>query len=216
MLNKSFEYPMNFDETSDYIIGGLLWFVSMLFVIPYVVAYGYLIKVLRTTIDGSEKPPSFSDISVSEMIMDGLKFCGIYVIYVLPPTIIYGVLLNYEVLPESILVTLLWFVMVIVNYIVMASILVYANNTFKDAFKPSLLKPILLSKEYLKATLILFAIGLIIGIVTFIVIFILLFIPIVGWLMLIFIGLISPVLIFCYSLFRFRLYGLAYEEILNK
>lgn len=216
MFDDALKYPVNYDDSGDYIIGGVLYFIAVIFVLPYVLIYGYLMEVLRTTVNGSEKPPSFSDISYVELALDGLKYAGIYLLYLSVPIILYFVSLYYGILPESILVMILWVSIMILNYIMMASVLVFSNNTLKDAFKPSLLKPILLSKEYLIATFIIITVGIVFSITMMITILILVFIPIIGWLILLFGLLFLPVIAFLYVLFQFRLYGLAYKKILNK
>lgn len=212
MFDEALKYPVKFEKTSDYIIGSLLWFASMIFVLPYVLVCGYLIEVIRTTINGSEKPPSFSDISIKDMAINGLKYTAIYICYLLPLGIIAGLLVYYSV-PETIVFVFIWLSMVIIGYIIIASTLVFAKtNSIVDSFNPKLLTPILLSKDYVIVSIVLFSIGFAIGFLYVIISLI----PIIGWLIMILLFLAMPLLSFLYSLFTFRYYGLTYKKILDE
>ncbi len=216
MFKDALKYSINFDKSINYIIGSILYIISSIFILPFILYYGYLIKVLRTTINGEEKPPSFTNITPYLMIMDGLKYAAIYLVYLLIVGIPYILLLNYSNINIIILDILLFATALIISYIFISSILVLSRtNKFINSFKLSYIKPILVSKSYFVAYSFVLILSIIISFAYLIGVLVLFFIPIIGWFLLIPVILLTPLGVFLYSLFVYRIYGLTYKEILK-
>ncbi|MDY7083277.1 MAG: DUF4013 domain-containing protein, partial [Halobacteria archaeon] len=89
MLGEALKYPMNRDDwIKQLLIGGVMLIFGIL-LIPALIAYGYFVRVLESSIAGDEAPPVFDD--WGDMIVDGLKFFVITLIYQIIPTIIFFV-----------------------------------------------------------------------------------------------------------------------------
>ena len=116
--------------------------------IPVIFAYGYIIKVIKTTINGSDVLPDFSDSNV--LIEDGFKYFFASIIFGIPTYIVYGVLLfqyktnfiTFNILNNPgylIILTIITFLVGIVFFIGLAN-LAYQNRfkavfEFKNIFK---------------------------------------------------------------------------------
>lgn len=88
-LNSIASYPTNRDDwMQTVIIGGILIFIGFLLV-PLVLVYGYVIRVIRRTLDGVDSPPEFDDFG--ELFVDGLKAWAIGIVYMLIPAVVTGV-----------------------------------------------------------------------------------------------------------------------------
>jgi hypothetical protein len=95
MLQESLEYPASGDDAvKTLLIGGILTLASVL-LLPVIVVLGYLVRVLRTTIDGEEEPPVFEDWEA--LLVDGLKATGVALAYFAVPVIV-SILLAVSVL----------------------------------------------------------------------------------------------------------------------
>ncbi len=76
-------YPAESDDVVQIIlIGGVLMLFSFL-VVPAVLAYGYVVGVIRSRYDGEPAPPSFGDWET--LFVDGLKAVVIGLVYMLVP-----------------------------------------------------------------------------------------------------------------------------------
>ena len=89
MLRESLQYPQNRDEWAKTIlIGGLLTLLSP-FIVPAFVVFGYVVRVIRGTMTGSDVPPEFDE--WGELTVDGLKAFVVAFVYGLVPAIVMAV-----------------------------------------------------------------------------------------------------------------------------
>ncbi|MFC6973525.1 DUF4013 domain-containing protein [Halomicroarcula sp. GCM10025709] len=86
MFTEALNYPRESDDVlKTVLIGGLLLFFSFLLV-PLFVVVGYVLRVLRSVMDGDEELPVFDE--WGELAIDGLKASIIGFVYSLVPTLI--------------------------------------------------------------------------------------------------------------------------------
>ena len=85
-IEEALRYPMNHDNwIVTVLIGGALSLFSFL-IVPILIVYGYLLRVIRTSIDGQSEPPVFED--WGELIVEGFKAAVIVFVYMLIPLIV--------------------------------------------------------------------------------------------------------------------------------
>lgn len=95
MLEEGISYPFKGDNAlGRNVIGGLLVAFSWL-IVPGLVHYGYLVRVLEDTVSGAEEPPEFDE--WGEMILDGLKLMVITLVYAIVPFAIAGVIMLFGI-----------------------------------------------------------------------------------------------------------------------
>ena len=83
MLEASLTYLRDGDDAvTTAVIGGLLLLASPL-IIPSVLIFGYLTRVVRRTADGDDEPPAFE--AWGELFVDGLKAFAVAFVYSLLP-----------------------------------------------------------------------------------------------------------------------------------
>ncbi|MDY6776363.1 MAG: DUF4013 domain-containing protein [Halobacteria archaeon] len=58
-------------------------------ILPIFVVTGYYVRVLRTTVEGDERPPSFDD--WGDLLVEGLKATVIGIIYMIIPALVFFV-----------------------------------------------------------------------------------------------------------------------------
>ena len=164
MLEDGLSYPLRGDWIGRVIIGGVLGFLSVL-VLPAFVLLGYLVRVLETTVDGSDDPPEFVD--WGELLVTGVVGTVITLAYTVVPIVGYVLLvvvlvgtggavggdLGALVGVAGLLVTLALIpVVLVVYYAVPAALTAYAaHGEIGAAFDLAALKPTLFSTEYLVA-----------------------------------------------------------------
>lgn len=86
MIEDAFSYPTNRDDwVKTVLIGGVLTFLSFL-VIPFFVVQGYVVRVIRSSIEGDSTPPAFGDWGA--LLVEGLKAWVIGFVYMLVPLIV--------------------------------------------------------------------------------------------------------------------------------
>jgi len=79
MLEDAIRYPLNSDDRlATLVIGGALFLLSFL-ILPIFVVQGYLVRVLRSTVEGDDAAPSFTD--WGELFVDGLKLVAVSLVY---------------------------------------------------------------------------------------------------------------------------------------
>ena len=89
MIEASLTYLRDGDDAvTTAVIGGLLLLVSPL-VIPSILVFGYLARVLRRTADGDDDPPVFG--AWGELFVDGLKAFVVAFVYSLLPLAVVAV-----------------------------------------------------------------------------------------------------------------------------
>jgi hypothetical protein len=172
MLTEALEYPRNHDDwVKTVIIGGLLALFTPL-IIPAIFLAGYVVRVLRGSMNGEETPPVFDD--WGELFSEGLGAAVIGIVYGLLPAI---VIVATAVLGGAIALgggdvaagagsliflvgVLVAFVLAIMmGYVVPAAVATYVQTgRIGSGFSWSALRPVLLNGTYANAWLVGFAI----------------------------------------------------------
>lgn len=89
MVKGALTYPTDRDDwVKTVLIGGVLMLVGFL-LIPLFVVYGYVVRAIRTSIDGEAEPPVFEEWAT--LLVDGLKAWVIGLVYMIIPVVV-GVL----------------------------------------------------------------------------------------------------------------------------
>jgi len=214
MISDALEYPFK-SNIVDYFVGGFIWSMGAIFIFPFLLLYGYLIEVLRKTIRSEDEPPMFTNISLGKILIDGIAYSTIAVIYwfigviTMFTMIIFSLFIDYTVIYILVLLTA-FIVSFLISYTTRASVLIYAeNNEFEKSFSPKILSNVLLSKDFFVANIIIFILWFT-GVFS---IFSIIMIPIIGWIFFAVLIFIFPLIMFYYLLFKFRFLGLAYKKI---
>jgi hypothetical protein len=213
MLEDGLSYPLRGDWIGRVIIGGVLGFLSVL-VLPAFVLLGYLVRVLETTVDGSEDPPEFVD--WGDLLVTGVVGTVITLAYTVVPIVGYVLLVVVLVGTggavggdlgalagvAGLLATLAFIpVVLVVYYAVPAALTAYAaHGEIGAAFDLAALKPTLFSPEYLVAVLMPLVVAVVLWIATG-----LLAITILGL-------LLVPFLQFYGQMAVFRMFGSAFAS----
>ena len=179
MLEDGLSYPLAGDSAlGRIVIGGFLGLLSFL-VIPGIVLFGYLVRVLEHTARGEETPPAFDD--WGGMLVDGLKAFVVTLAYGFLPIALLAVTVGTAVVGAGsgssagsilggigvlgALVSL--FAMMVIYYLVPAALTNMAvEDSLGAAFDFGTLKGSLLSADYLVAWLVPFAIGVVLNVLT--------------------------------------------------
>jgi len=214
MLEDGFSYPLRDDWIGRIVIGGVLGFLSVL-VVPAFLIVGYLVRVLEKTIGGDEVPPEFTD--WGDLLIKGLIGTVIAVAYTVIPVIAYGVVIAVVggtsgavggdagalVGAVGVLLALTFVpVLFLVYYAVPAALSAYAaRGELGAAFDPDLLKPALLSTEYLVAVLMPIVVAVVTWIATAV-----LAVTVVGLLLVPFVQFYGQVAVF-------RMFGTAFAAV---
>jgi hypothetical protein len=199
------------------LIGGVLLFFSF-FIIPVFLFYGYLLRVLGSTVRGEAEPPAWDD--WGGLLVDGIKASIVALAYSIVPSIIFvgigSVLIGLGgaagdsgggIIAGFGLLTFLLFipVMLIVYYLVPAALANMAvEGSLGAAFDFEMISNVVLSVDYLVAVLMPIVVGVIINIISFV-----LGITIIGYLLVPFVAFYGQVAIF-------RMFGLAFAKQSSK
>jgi hypothetical protein len=214
MLEDGLSYPVRGDWIGRIIIGGVLGFLSLL-VIPAFVIVGYLVRVLEQTIAGDEVPPEFDD--WGDLLMTGIVGTVITIAYTIVPVIAYAILVAVVLgtggalggdagaligVVGALLALAFIPILFLVYYAVPAALSAYAaRGEMGAAFDVDLLKPTLLSTEYLVAVLM----PIVVAVITWIV---------AGVLTATFIGIVLvPFVQFYGQVAVFRMFGTAFASV---
>ncbi|MFB6300258.1 MAG: DUF4013 domain-containing protein [Halobacteriales archaeon] len=85
-IGDALRYPLQQDAWERLLlIGGILMLFGFL-IIPLLVVYGYIVRVIKTRLEGADRPPAFGE--WGSLLIDGLKAFGIGFIYLLIPLIV--------------------------------------------------------------------------------------------------------------------------------
>jgi hypothetical protein len=180
MLEDGLSYPLAGDSAlGRIVIGSLLVFGSFL-VVPLVLLFGYLVRVLGATARGEPEPPAFDE--WGELFVDGLKGFAVTLIYGIVPFVLIGVSVAIALGGTGtgseaaagilggvgLLGGLFSFVaLFLLYYLVPAALTNMAvEDNFGAAFAVGDLTDVLLSVEYLVAWLIPFVIAFVVQAVT--------------------------------------------------
>ncbi|GAB7091149.1 DUF4013 domain-containing protein [Halorubrum luteum] len=166
MLEDGLSYPVRGDWIGRVIIGGVLGFLSWL-VIPAFLLFGYFVEVLESTVAGEETPPEFEE--WGDLLVRGIVATVIALAYVILPMIAYALFVMVVIGTGGViggdagaligglgLLGALAFIPVVflAYYAVPAALTAYAvRDDAAAAFDIGLLKPTLLSVDYLVAVL---------------------------------------------------------------
>lgn len=186
-LNKIATYPMQSDEwVKTVLIGGIMIFFSFL-LIPLFIAYGYIVRAIRSSLADDPTPPVFSD--WEKLLVDGAQAFVIGIIYLLVPLIVAGVTVGGSIMVIAtggeagaafgvggmffglMISTLL---SIAFGYFAIVALVNFAREErFGAAFDLDVIKTVALNKEY--------AIAWLVSVVAFILVGIVGMIPLVGW-----------------------------------
>jgi hypothetical protein len=214
MLEDGLSYPIRGDWIGRIVIGGILGLLTVL-VIPAFLVVGYLVRVLEETVAGDEVPPEFTD--WGGLLSKGAVGTLITLAYTVLPVVVYAVVVGVVsgtggalggdvgafVGVLGLLLTLAFIpVLFLVYYAVPAALSAYAaRGEWGAAFDPALLKPTLLSTEYLVAVLMPIVVAVVIWIATA-----LLAITVVGLVLVPFVQFYGQVAVF-------RMFGSAFASV---
>ncbi|WP_224447547.1 DUF4013 domain-containing protein [Haloprofundus salilacus] len=216
MLEDSLSYPTKGDGgIARLLIGGVLLFFSWL-VVPVFLVSGYLVRTAGSVSYGDEDPPAFED--WGGLLVDGLKATVITVAYSFVPVAIVAVMLlvvlgggsaggNAGGLLAG--VGLLGMLLVlpaalVVTYLLPAALINFAReDSLGAAFDFSTLKPVLLSQQYIVATVLVFVVSIVGGMI-------------LSFLSAILVGIVlAPFYYFWLGLASQFMFGRAFAEVAN-
>lgn len=83
VVSDSLKYPSS--DWGKVVILGVLFLISFL-IIPLLLAFGYMFRVVKSSLAGLEELPAFD--ALGEMLLEGLKVFVVYIVYSLPAIII--------------------------------------------------------------------------------------------------------------------------------
>ncbi len=214
MLEDGLSYPMQGDSwIGRLVIGGILLFLSFL-IVPVFIFYGYLVRVLESTIEGDSEPPEWDD--WGGLVVDGLKATVVGLVYGLIPTVVIvgigagligigsaagndggGLLAGFGLATILLLIPVLF----LVYYLVPAALSNMAvEGRLGAAFDVGMLKRVVLTSDYFVAVLMPIVVGVVINVVAQVLI-----LTIVG-------GLLVPFVMFYGQVAVFRMFGLAFAK----
>jgi len=82
-------YPMEGEDwLMTVLIGGVLTIFGFL-LIPLLAVYGYLLRVIKRSMEGDPQPPSFGD--WGDVVVDGVKVAVVGIVYSIIPGIVFAV-----------------------------------------------------------------------------------------------------------------------------
>ena len=188
-LDKVATYPMQSDEwVKTVLIGGIMIFFSFL-LIPLCIAYGYIVRAIRSSLANDPTPPVFSD--WGKLLVDGVQAFVIGIIYLLVPLIVAGVTIGGSILAIAtgsgagaafgiggifFGLTISALLSIVFGYFAVVALVNFAREErFGAAFDVDVIKTVALDKEYAIAWLVSVGIFIVAGIVGMI--------PLVGWIL---------------------------------
>ncbi|MFW6435852.1 MAG: DUF4013 domain-containing protein [Halovenus sp.] len=173
------------DWPKTILIGGILVFAGFLLV-PLILVYGYLVRVIRDSLEDSGSPPEFTD--WGELLVDGLQGWVIGIIYLLIPGVVAALTVgtaavtfvvdqNVAAVGGLLFGLLLSAILsVVFGYVAVAALVNFARvGSFTAAFDFTLLRQVLVHRDYAIAWLVALAGFVLAGIVSTV--------PLVGWLL---------------------------------
>jgi len=88
-IEEAVRYPMEGDNwLMTILIGGVLSILGFL-LIPLLAVYGYLLRVIKRSLEDDPQPPSFGDWGT--LVIDGVKVAVIAIVYSIIPGIVFAV-----------------------------------------------------------------------------------------------------------------------------
>lgn len=89
MLEDGLSYPLAGDSAVGRIVVGSLLVLGSFLIVPLVLLFGYLVRVLASSARGDPEPPAFDDWGA--MFVDGLKGLAVTLVYGIVPFLLIGV-----------------------------------------------------------------------------------------------------------------------------
>ncbi|MGM0399533.1 MAG: DUF4013 domain-containing protein [Halobacteriota archaeon] len=87
-IQRSITSPMEGENwLKTILIGGVLAFLGVL-IVPLLLVYGYVVRVIRGTLSEATEPPTFDD--WGDLLVDGVKAWIISLVYMLVPLLVAG------------------------------------------------------------------------------------------------------------------------------
>jgi hypothetical protein len=188
MIDDAFTYPTNREDwLKTVLIGGVLTFLGFL-ILPMFVVYGYVVQVVRGTIDGEEGPPVFEE--WGDLFVEGFQAWVIGIVYMVIPLVVGGVLVGGSLIAMvtggragagigavgffgGFLLTAV--LMLVFGYLAVAAIVRFAEQErFGAAFDVDAIRTLAMDAD--------FAVAWVVSLVGFLVAGVIAGIPLVGWL----------------------------------
>lgn len=170
MFKEALSYPTEHDDwLITVLIGGVLTFLGFL-ILPLLLVYGYVVRVIQTTTAGEARPPVFED--WGPLLVDGAKAAIIGIVYTLIPLVLIGILVAVVAvldLPTAlfVLIVLLSFPLVLAfTYLATVGIVIFAReDSIGAAFDLARVREIALSRSYVVPWLLAVVVAMLVGIV---------------------------------------------------
>lgn len=174
-ISDAITYPTEHDDwVKTLLIGGVLSAFGFL-LLPLLPVYGYVVRVVRHSLEGDPRPPTFGDWEV--LVVDGAKAVLVGAVYLLIPGIVGGVTVGGSLVAIAtgtrggtatgvaglVVGGLLTVVLSLVfGYVAVAAVVAFADERrIGAAFDPGVLKPVVLSGAY--ATAWVFSVAVFVG-----------------------------------------------------
>lgn len=184
-FNEVITYPLQREDwPKTILIGGVLSLLGFL-IIPFLFVYGYIVRTIQVSGTEGSSPPAFE--GWSDLLVDGIKAWVIGIVYMLIPLLVAIVTVGGSLLAigsgsetgfqgVGIGLTISVLVAILFGYLGVAALVNFAREErLGAAFDFTVLKPVVLSREFAVAWLV--SVGL------FIVASFVNVIPFIGWLL---------------------------------
>ncbi|MFC6787091.1 DUF4013 domain-containing protein [Halobaculum halobium] len=164
-ISDAVTYPTEHDDwVKTILIGGVLSAFGFL-LLPLLPVYGYIVRVIRHTLEEDPRPPTFGD--WEELVVDGAKAVVVGVVYMLVPGIVGAIAVGGSIvaiatgtrsataaglagLAVGALLTVV--LSLVFGYVAVAAVVAFADERrVGAAFDVGILKPVVLSGEYATA-----------------------------------------------------------------
>lgn len=177
MLEAGIRYPSQGDWINRILIGGLLTMFSFL-IIPILIVYGYLLRVLKASYDGQEEPPAWGDWGT--LLVKGFVAWLISIAYSIP-LILFAVLMipiigvgaiQDDIGAVAVGTGIIWLLgtvvlALLIAYVLPAALTAYARaDQVGAAFDFASIKDIAFTGEYFIAVVMALVVSIVVGIIT--------------------------------------------------
>lgn len=168
MIGDAISYPRQHDDwLKTILIGGLLIIASaipVLGIVATVLIYGYFVRVLRSAARDEATPPVFDE--WPEMLIDGIKYLGIFLAYYFIPAMISIILLAILGFDSIVGLLLMGLLMVVAMYLFPVALTNFAlTDSIDKAFDLSTITDAAFTREYFVAVVLAILVGLVLGII---------------------------------------------------
>ncbi|UWG46683.1 Uncharacterized membrane protein, DUF4013 family [Halanaeroarchaeum sp. HSR-CO] len=188
-IQRSITSPMEAENwLKTILIGGVLTFLGVL-IVPLLIVYGYLVRVIRGTLSEATEPPTFDD--WGDLLVDGVKAWIISLVYMLVPLLVAGFTVGGSILAFATGTEAgaaagaggLWLgfslsalLALVFGYLTVIAIVNFAREgVFGAGFDFDVIRTVAVDREYALAWLVSVVIFVVAGIVSAI--------PLVGWIL---------------------------------